>query len=179
MSKNLFKALVFSVLIVSFSCSKNYFQQTHVSPAYSKSQRYKLVLVKPTLISNKPVNQEEVLNRSTFHLKAELSKLNFDLQSDERFAEACRARTFGGSGQVSEEVAREAAKSLGVQCVGYTEISTESIKGGLPIMATIRIINVSDGSLLYSGKARADNPASLEAGIEFAIEKALEGLSLK
>jgi hypothetical protein len=30
--------------------------------------------------------------------------------------------------------------------------------------------------LLYTGKARADNPASLEAGLEFAIEKALEGL---
>lgn len=173
------KILIFSILLLTLACSKNYFQQTHVSPAYTKSQRYKLVLVKPALVSNKPVNQEEVISRSTFHLKGELSKLNFDIQSDERFAEACRARTFGGSGQVTEEVAREAARGMGAQCIAYTEISTESIKGGLPIMATIRIIQVADGSLLYSGKARADNPASLEAGIEFAIEKALEGLTLK
>jgi hypothetical protein len=158
------------------SCSKNYFQQTYVSPSFNKANRYKIILVKPTLVSSKPVANDEVLNRCAFHLRAEVSKLNFDVLGNERFEEACRARSFGGNAAASESVALEAAKSLGVNAIAYTEITTESIQGGLPLMATIRILNTSDGSQLYTGKARADNPASLEAGLEFALEKALEGL---
>lgn len=158
------------------ACSKNYFQQTSASPSYSKTTRYKIILVKPTLTSSKPLNTDELVNRSLFHLRGELSKINFDVMPNDRFEEAIRARSFGGSGNVSELVATEAAKSIGASAVAYTDISTESIQGGLPLMATIRILSAADGSQLYSGKARSDNPASLEAGLEFAIEKALEGL---
>jgi hypothetical protein len=170
----LFISLLFSGFLSS--CSKNYFQQTQVSPAFSKTTRYKTILLKPTLVSSQGLATEEVINRCAFHLRAEMSKLNFDIMGGEKFEEACRARSFGGSGTVSESVALEAAKSLGAQAIAYSEISTESIKGGLPLMATIRILNTADGSQLYTGKARADNPVSLEAGLEFALEKALEGL---
>jgi hypothetical protein len=172
------KNLIFIILIAIgiSSCSKNYFQQTYASPAYNKANRYKLILVKPGFVSTKPINNEEALNRCTFHLRAEISKLNFDVMGSEKFEEACRARSFGGSGTVTESIALEAAKSLGANTLAFTEITTESIDGGLPLMASIRILNTSDGSQLYTGKARADNPASLEAGLEFAIEKALEGL---
>ena len=173
-----FNTFLFFILLLTsvFSCSKNYFQQTSASPAYSKTTRYKVILVKPNLVSSKPLNSDELVNRSLFHLRAELSKINFDVLPNDKFEEALRARSFGGSGNVSESVAMEAAKSVGATAVAYTEISTESIQGGLPLMATIRIMSTADGSQLYSGKARSDNPASLEAGLEFAIEKALEGL---
>lgn len=170
---------IFIVLVLItglLSCSKNYLQQTTVSPAFNKSNRYKIILVKPSFVSSRPIQTDEAMNRSMFHLRAELSKLNFEVMGNDKFDEACRARSFGGSGTISESLALEAAKSLGASVVGFTEISTESIQGGLPLMATIRILNTSDGSQLYSGKARSDNPASLEAGLEFAIEKALEGL---
>lgn len=172
--KSLF--LLFAIGFFAFGCSKNYFQQTSVSPSFSKATRYKIILVKPTLVSTQAINPDEAINRCQFHLRAELSKLNFDVMGSEKFDEACRARSFGGSGAVSEQVALEAAKSLGANAIAYTEISTESLKGGLPLMATIRILNATDGAQLYSGKARADNPVSLEAGLEFAIEKAMEGL---
>jgi hypothetical protein len=171
--KNLFFILAISIGIVS--CSKNYFQQTHASPAFNKSNRYKIILV-TGFISTKPINNDEALNRCNFHLKAEMSKLNFDVMGSEKFDEACRARSFGGSGMIKESIALEAAKSIGANTIAFTEITTESIQGGLPLMASIRILNTADGSQLYTGKARADNPASLEAGLEFAIEKALEGL---
>ena len=158
------------------SCSKNYFQQTYTSPAFNKASRYKLILVKPGFVSTKPINNDEALNRCTFHLRAEISKLNFDVMGSEKYEEACRARSFGGSGTVTESIALEAAKSLGANTLAFTEITTEAIEGGLPLMASIRILDTKDGSQLYTGKARADNPASLEAGLEFAIEKALEGL---
>jgi len=171
------RILLAGILSLSlFACSKNYFQQTNVSPSFSKATRYKIILVKPSFISSKPIQTDEALNRCTFHLRAETSKLNFDVMGNDKFDEACRARSFGGSGTISESLALEAAKSLGANTVAFTEISTESIQGGLPLMATIRILNTSDGSQLYTGKARSDNPASLEAGLEFAIEKALEGL---
>lgn len=174
------KTLTFYLLCLMlaglFACSKNYFQQTSASPAYSKTTRYKIILVKPTLTSSRPLNTDELVNRSLFHLRAELSKINFEVMPNDKFEEAMRARSFGGSGNVSESVAMEAAKSAGATAVAYTEISTESIQGGLPLMATIRILGTADGSQLYSGKARSDNPASLEAGLEFAIEKALDGL---
>jgi hypothetical protein len=159
-----------------FACSKNYFQQTNASPSYNKALRYKIILVKPTLVSSRPIQTDEALNRCAFHLRAEMSKLNFDVMGNDKFDEACRARSFGGSGAIAESTALEAAKSLGANTLAFTEITTESIQGGLPLMATIRILNTADGSQLYTGKARADNPASLEAGLEFAIEKALEGL---
>jgi len=174
MKKNI--AFAFLLLSVLFSCSKNYFQQTAVSPAFSKANRYKIILLKPTFSSSKPIQTEEALNRCTFHLKAELSKFNFDVLGNDKFDEMVRARSFGGSGSVTESLALEVSKSLGANTVAFTEISTESIQGGLPLMATIRILSTADGSQLYSGKARADNPSSLEAGLEFAIEKALEGL---
>jgi hypothetical protein len=158
------------------SCSKNYFQQTNASPSFNKATRYKIILVKPSLVSGKPIQTEEALNRCAFHLRAEISKLNFDVMGNDRFDEACRARSFGGSGTVAENTALEAAKSLGANALAFTEITTESIQGGLPLMATVRILSTADGSQLYTGKARSDNPASLEAGLEFAIEKALEGL---
>jgi len=168
--------LVIAIVYGICACSKNYFQQTYASPTYSKANRYKLILVKPSFISTKPINNEEALNRCLFHLRAEISKLNFDVIGNEKFDEACRARSFGGSGSITESIALEAAKSLGANTLAFTEITTESIQGGLPLMASIRILNVADGSQLYTGKARADNPASLEAGLEFAIEKAIEGL---
>ena len=172
--KSLFFLIALSLGIAS--CSKNYFQQTYASPTYSKANRYKLILDKPSFVSSKPINTDEALNRCIFHLRAEISKLNFDVMGSEKFEEACRARSFGGSGTVTESIAIEAAKSLGANTLAFTEITTESIQGGLPLMASIRILNTADGSQLYTGKARADNPVSLEAGLEFAIEKALEGL---
>lgn len=169
--------LIFSLMFFGLvACTKNYFQQTTVSPAFQKTQRYKLILAKPVMVSSKPISTDEALNRCLFHLRAELSKLNFDVMGSEKFEEACKARSFGGSGTVTESIALESARSLGANTLAFTEITTESIQGGLPLMATIRILNTADGSQLYSGKARADNPASLEAGLEFAIEKAMEGL---
>lgn len=169
--------LLFSLIVCGLvACSKNYFQQTTVSPAFQKSQRYKLILARPVLVSSKPISSDEAVSRCQFHLRAELSKLNFDILGSEKFEEACKARSFGGSGTVTESIALESAKSLGANALAYTEITTESLQGGLPLMATIRILNTADGSQLYSGKARADNPVSLEAGLEFAIEKAIEGL---
>lgn len=168
--------IFFLVLVLFQACSPNYFVQSHVSPAYNKAARYKTILVKPTLVSSQPIQSEEAVNRCTFHLRTELSKKNFEALPTDKFEEACRARSFGGNGVVAESVALEAAKSVGANVVVYSEITTESIKGGLPLMATIRILNTADGSELYSGKARADNPVSLEAGLEFAVEKALEGL---
>ena len=170
--------LTFSLLCVFglFSCSKNYFQQTSLSPAFNKANRYKIILVKPSFVSSKSIQTEEALSRCTFHLRAELSKFNFDVVGNDKFDEQVRARSFGGSGTVTESLALEVSKSLGANTVAFTEISTESIQGGLPLMATIRILSTADGSQLYTGKARADNPSSLEAGLEFAIEKALEGL---
>jgi hypothetical protein len=166
--------LILSVCILS--CSKNYFQQTNLSPAFSKVNRYSLILMKPKFITSKTINTDEALSRCMFHMKAELTKLNFDLLGVDKFEELIQARSFGGSGVVQEELALELAKKAGANTLAFTEISTESIQGGLPLMATIRIVNTADGSQLYMGKARADNPASLEAGLEFAIEKALEGL---
>lgn len=157
-------------------CSKNYFQQTQVSSAFSKFIRYKAIVMKPVLISSKNLASEELINRCKFHLQGELSKLNFDLVNSEGFEEVWRARSFGGSGMITEATAAEVAKSMGVQALVYCDISTESIQGGLPLMATVRILGTDNLLLLYTGKARADNPASLEAGLEFAIEKALEGL---
>jgi hypothetical protein len=173
---NRFHFLFVGIVLLFGACSKNYFQQTQVSPAFSKSTRYKTILVKSTLLSSQALPGEEVINRCNFHLRAEISKLNFEVMGTEKFEEVCRARSFGGTGTISESIALDAAKSLGVQALVFSEISTESIKGGLPLMATIRILNAADGSQLYSGKARSDNPISLEAGLEFAIEKALEGL---
>jgi hypothetical protein len=171
------RIVLFGILSITlFACSKNYFQQTNVSPTFNKTTRYKIILVKPSFVSSKPIQTDEALNRCTFHLRSELSKLNFDVMGNDKFDEATRARSFGGSGTITENLALEAAKSLGANTLAFTEISTESIQGGLPLMATIRILNTADGSQLYSGKARADNPASLEAGLEFTIEKAMEGL---
>lgn len=171
------RILLFACVLVGVvACSKNYFQQTSASPSYSKTTRYKVILVKPNFVSSKPIQTEEAASRCLFHLRGELSKINFEILPNDQFEEAMRARSFGGSGNVNELVAMEAAKSVGANAVAYTEISTESIQGGLPLMASIRILSTVDGSQLYSGKARSDNPASLEAGLEFAIEKALEGL---
>lgn len=158
------------------ACSKNYFQQHNLSPAYKNTARYKSILMKPKLVSAQAIASDEAVNRATFHLRTELSKRNFDFLPNDAFEEACRALSFGGSGQVTESVANQAAKKSGADVLIYSEIATESIKGGLPLMATVRIVSATDGTELYAGKARADNPVSLEAGLEFAIEKALEGL---
>lgn len=169
---NLLMVLLFGLL----ACSKNYFQQHNLSPAYKSTARYKAILLKPRLVSAQAIATDEAVSRATFHLRTELAKRNFEFLPNDAFEEACRALSFGGSGQVSESVANQAAMKLGADVLVFSEIATESIKGGLPLMATIRIISVSDGAELYSGKARADNPVSLEAGMEFAVERALEGL---
>lgn len=164
-------------MVIGFiSCSQNYFVQHNVSPAYKSTARYKGILMKPRLVSAQAITTDEAVSRATFHLRTELAKRNFDFLPNDAFEEACRALSFGGSGQVSETVANQAAKKSGADVLVYCEIATESIKGGLPLMATIRIVSVADGVELYAGKARSDNPVSLEAGMEFAVEKALEGL---
>ena len=168
--------LTTGLVVLLFACSKNYFQQTSLSPAWQTATRYRTLVVKPVLVSSRPVSGEEVVNRCTFHLRTELSKRNLDLLSSDGFEETLRARSFGGSGTVSEKTMLEAARSQGAQVLVLTEISTESLQGGLPLMATLRMLQTSDGMQLYAGKARADNPASLEAGLEFALEKALEAL---
>ena len=172
----LFTAIGSFIVIFLNSCSPNYFQQAAVSPAYSKTQLYSCIIGNPVFTTSRSVPVDDARNRCLGFLRTELSKKNFQVMPSDRFEEAVKARSFGGSGTLPESTALELAASFGAQTLVFAEISAEAIKGGLPMMASIRIIRTQDGLQLYSGKARAENPASMEAGLEFAIEKAIEGL---
>lgn len=171
---------LYTVLILSLaSCSKNYFQQTALSPSFDLTKQYRLVLADPVLKSVQTGNPDELKNRAYQHLSIEFQKIrNFNLVDKSSYENEVRIRKFGNL-DVDLNTAREAAKAAGAQAIAYTELSTEPVKGGLPMMAYIQVLDLQSGNIMYTGKARMDNPVSLEAGLEFAVEKAMEELVRK
>lgn len=162
------------------SCSKNYFQSSHIAPAFDKSKSYKIVVAEPQITQQAALNNDELKNRTYNHLTLELQKIkNFTIVDRAAYERELRVRRFGTGQTIDAATAREAAKAAGGQLLALTEISTEAVKGGLPILASIQLIEIGSGNILYQGKARMKNPASLEAGVELAIEKAMEELVLK
>jgi hypothetical protein len=78
---------------------------------------------------------------------------------------------FGQLGAVSPAKAREIGRELGAElvCLAELNIDKESV-----ISATVDILDVTTATTVYSGSARAANPVSVMAAVEYALERATE-----
>jgi hypothetical protein len=177
--KQLFIALITSALLIS-ACSKNYFQSSTLSPTFDKSKVYRVVLAEPQFNNMQSQASDDLKARTYTHLSIEMQKIrNLQIVDRAAYERELRVRRFGANTSVDANTAREAAKAAGAQLIAFSEISTEAVKGGLPILASVQLLDLNTGNTVYQGRARMKNPASLEAGVEFALEKALEELVLK
>jgi hypothetical protein len=175
------------ILLVSFlllgcsSFAQKFWEQSNVSSAYTTSKTYKVALL-PVKMQDMELQKEAQL-KSTAAKKTEMELMgvkNINLIPVEAVKSACNTYAFGG-GDIAYNNYAELAKQLGADMICTVELSKEkmTIKNSQigTVMAYIQLLDVSNNmTVLYTGKARAMNPLSLEAETELAIENALKRL---
>lgn len=170
--KNLFIAL-FSVVLLS-GCSKDYFLQTSFSPGYSPQKTMKVLVLPVAIRTNKSTAIDELSRRTDQFLQAKVSSIpNLQTIDNSNYKREISVRRFGGQSEVSSEVMKEAAIASGAEAILVSDVTTEAVEGGLPLMAFVQLKDLKTDQILYSGRARATKIKSLEAGVEYTLGVAL------
>ncbi len=170
--KKLFKLLVFTLLLAA--CSPKYFMQGTVSNNFDKSKTYNVAIMPPVI---KGVGETANLQDKCYgKLKAELMNVkNLNIKGDlTSIKKAIKNNQIGASDYVDHDLYKKAAESVGCEAYVFTEITRESDK--LPVLAQVEIFDVQSGNTLYVGRGRGQNPLTVEAEAELAIELALKSL---
>ncbi len=170
--KNLF--LVFLAASLVWGCSKDYFLQTSFSPAYNKQKPLKVLVMPVSIRTTKTAAIDELARRTDQFLQSKVASLpNLQAVDVSSYNREVSVRRFGGSSEVSPEVIKEAALAAGADAVFSSDVTTEAVEGGLPLMAFVQLKDLKTDQILYSGRARATKIKSLEAGIEYTLGVAM------
>jgi hypothetical protein len=175
------KNIAFIVSFLLFGCStfaQKFWQQSSVSSSYTTSKNYRVALL-PVKMQDMELQKEAQL-KSTAAKKTEMELMgvkNISLLPFEAVKSACNTYAFGG-GDIAYNNYADVARQLGADIICTVELSKEKMtikKSQIgTVMAYIQLLDVSNNmAVLYTGKARAMNPLSLEAETELAIENAL------
>lgn len=172
------KKIFLLTLLIILACSKAYFKQgSTLPPDFDKTRTYKVAIL-PFLVRGEIGQPNQVLrDRAYTRLQVILQNTGKFLVIDKFTVEqATRKHEFGTMGKVDPALARTIGKEVGAELVALTELSLNPVGGGLKILANVQILDVNKEYVIYTGQARTDNPISVEAGAEKAIELATEVL---
>jgi hypothetical protein len=154
------------------SCSEKYVAHSAMDPGFDTKRTYSVAIM--PLFVRGPSMTPGAFERDRaygFLLRRlmETGKLKpMDKPTVER---AVGLQEFGQLGAVSPAKARGIGRELGAElvCLAELSIDQESV-----ISATVDILDVNTTTTVYSGSARAANPVSVMAAVEYALERATE-----
>ena len=158
-------------------CSKGYIKQGVLDPGFDKTRTYKIAIL-PFLVRGESGEPSVTLrDRAYTRLQVRLQETGKFMVIDKFTVEkATRVHEFGSQGKVDPALARKIGKEVGAELVALTELSLTPVGGGLRILANVQILDVNKNYVIYTGQGRTDNPVSIEAGAEFAIDLATDVL---
>jgi hypothetical protein len=173
--KNLIIAL-FAALVLT-GCSKDYFLQTSFSPGYSTQKPLRVLVLPVAIRTTKTTAIDELSRRTDQFLQAKVSSIaNLQIIDNNNYQREISVRRFGGQTDVSADVMKAAALASGADAILISDVTTEAVEGGLPLMAFVQLKDLKTDQVLYSGRARATKIKSLEAGVEYTLGVALNEL---
>lgn len=170
--------IIFLLLLIA--CSKGYLKEGAVSPAFDLTRSY-WVAPMPFLVRGPGITPDKFTRDHAYdYLTIQLQKTGLFYMKDKYTIQTevdkmGLSRTPG----IGPENACEVGKRVGASLVVLTEIALEPEAGGLPVLATIQILDVNTRAVLYNGRGRAVNPVSYESASEVAIDYALDALIKK
>ncbi|MCX6841641.1 MAG: hypothetical protein NTX53_05100 [candidate division WOR-3 bacterium] len=165
--------LLMTGLLLSL-CSQKYVAHSVIDPAFDTKRTY-TVAIMPLLVRG-PLETPGAFERDRvygFLLRRLMETGKLKPMDKATIDRSVGLQEFGQQGTVSPAKAREIGKELGAElvCLAEVSIDQESV-----ISATVDILDVGATATVYSGSARAANPASTIAAAEFALEQATEKL---
>jgi|GEM_PF-1194826 hypothetical protein len=173
------KKLLSFILLIGLlgGCSKDYFLQTSFSPSYNVGKPLKVLVLPVSIRTTKTAAVDELARRTDQFLQSKMASLpNLQAVDVSSYNREVSVRRFGGSSEVSNEVMKEAALAAGADAIFTSDVTTEAVEGGLPLMAFVQLKDLKTDQILYSGRARATKIKSLEAGVEYTLGVAMHEL---
>lgn len=162
----------------------SYWKESKLTKAYSKANAYKLVIM-PISFKFDLEEEDKPALQSTCQQKLSILLAepdNFEVLSNESVQEAINLHTFGGS-VLEPKAAAAVAKELGANVIVTCTFTREDkllgkkVGAGIGIIQTlITLTETTTNKVLYTGKARASNPLSLQDEAEYVLQLALEKL---
>ncbi|MBN3036794.1 MAG: hypothetical protein JW861_14510 [Bacteroidales bacterium] len=171
---------IFVMLVALLAaCSPKYWSDSSISPAYQHTMKYRVAVMPVAITGIKEALSIPLNERAYAKITMELMKQgNFSLLDRSVVDQTTRIRAFSNTSNTMDlSLAKEVGKEAGADLVVVSMLSRES--EGMPVLAEIQIVEIERSEPIYMGKGRAENPLSVEAGTEVAIEAALSGLSGK
>jgi len=169
------KFLTFSLIFFIF-CSKGYIKYGSLDPNFDTTRTYKVAIL-PFLVRDTGEPDPVLRDRAYSRLQVRLQETGkFQIIDKFTVERIVKIYEFGSSGKVDPALARNIGKELGAELVVLSELSLNPIGGGLRILANIQILDVNKNYVIYTGQGRTDNPISIEAGAEYAIDLATKVL---
>lgn len=158
-----------------------YWQEANLSRSFKADQEYKVAILPMQFSFDVEADELAPLqNTCRQKLALELAETeNVTTINHDAVDEAVNLHRFGGSA-LSPIAYPEIAKQVGANVIATCSFSKEEklagkrIGAGIGIIqATVTLTEVATGKVLYSGKARASNPLSLQDEAEYAIQLAM------
>jgi len=167
-------ALLVTAGLLLSSCSEKYVAHSAIDPGFNAKKTYTVaimpLLVRQPLVTLGAFDRDQAYGFLLRRLM-ETGKLRpMDKSTIDR---AVGVQEFGQQGAVSPAKAREIGKELGADlvCLAEVNIDQESV-----VLATVDMLDVGTTTTVYSGSARATNPASAIAAAQYALEQATDKL---
>lgn len=159
----------------------SYWKQATLSKHFKTDKEYKIAIL-PMVFSFDLENVDVQALQTTCRQKLAIElgeNDNTTIIGTDQVDEAINMHKFGGS-MLSTAAYTEVAKQVGANVIAtctFTredKIAGQKVGAGLGVIqALIVLTEVSTGKVLYTGKARASNPLSLQDEAEYVIQLAL------